>query len=521
MPVARFARDAALFAACYVALDWASYIDPLGPFYITPWNPQPALALAWMLFGGLQHLPVVLVTVFAADLLVRHAPGGIFVSLVTSVVLAGGYAWIAWILRSLVRGLGLRSLRELTVFVATVVGGTALVGTAFIGVLRAAGLLGQVSLPDAWVRFWVGDAVGILVTMPLLLTVSDRERRTRLAALLRKPETLVQGLVLAATIWLVFWGLGGDPGYHFYALFLPLIWIAVRGGMNGAIAALTIVQLGVVAGVHQGAAPAFPVLEIQALMAALALTGLYLGMMVDERSRAEESLRQTLRLAAAGDMAGAIAHELNQPLTALSNYGQSALMVLGNREAPAAALPEIIEKMLQESRRAAEVVRRLRDFFRAGTTRLEPLEAEELLAAVRRIGQQAIGSRPIALEALAEPGAPALYVDRLQIELVIRNLIANAVEAVEKDAGPDKSIRVRVRRAGGDELAVDFVDSGPGLRADMLERVFEPFVSGKPTGMGLGLAISRAIAEAHGGVLEARAAKHGEFHLVLPCLQAG
>ena len=182
MPVARFARDAALFAACYVALDWASYIDPLGPFYITPWNPQPALALAWMLFGGLQHLPVVLVTVFAADLLVRHAPGGIFVSLVTSVVLAGGYAWIAWILRSLVRGLGLRSLRELTVFVATVVGGTALVGTAFIGVLRAAGLLGQVSLPDAWVRFWVGDAVGILVTMPLLLTVSDRERRTRLAA---------------------------------------------------------------------------------------------------------------------------------------------------------------------------------------------------------------------------------------------------------------------------------------------------------------------------------------------------
>ena len=139
MPVARFARDAALFAACYVALDWASYIDPLGPFYITPWNPQPALALAWMLFGGLQHLPVVLATVFAADLLVRHAPGGIFVSLVTSVVLAGGYAWIAWILRVRLRGLGLRSLRDLTLFVAAVVGGTALVGTAFIGVLRSPG----------------------------------------------------------------------------------------------------------------------------------------------------------------------------------------------------------------------------------------------------------------------------------------------------------------------------------------------------------------------------------------------
>jgi signal transduction histidine kinase len=520
MPAARFARDAALFAACYVALDWASYIDPLESFYITPWNPQPALALAWMLFGGLQHLPVVLVTVFAADVLVRHAPGGIFVSLVTSVVLAGGYAWIAWILRSLLRGLSLRSLRELTVFVAAVVGGTALVGTAFVGVLRAAGLLGQVSVPEAWVRFWVGDAVGILVTLPLLLAVSDGERRARFAALVRRPETLVQALVLCLTIWLIFWGLGGDPGHHFYALFLPLIWIAARGGLNAAIAAIAIVQLGIVAGVHRVAVPAYPVLEIQALMAALALTGLYLGMMVDERSRAEESLRQTLRLAAAGDMAGAIAHELNQPLTALANYGQSALMVLGSRDAPAAALPEIIHKMLQESQRAAEVVRRLRDLFRAGTTRLQPLEADELLGAVRRIGQQIIGARPIALEAEAEPGAPALYVDRLQIELVIRNLIANAVEAMDKDARGDKRIRVRVRRAGEAELAVDFLDSGPGLKGEMLERVFEPFVSGKPTGMGLGLAISRAIAEAHGGALEARAATHGEFHLVLPCLQA-
>jgi two-component system, LuxR family, sensor kinase FixL len=370
------------------------------------------------------------------------------------------------------------------------------------------------------VRFWVGDAVGILVTMPLLLAVAHAERRAAFARLVWRPETLVQGLVLAVTLWLVFWGLGGDPGYHFYALFLPLIWIAVRGGMVAAIGAIAIVQLGVVAGVHSHAAPAFPVLEIQALMAALTLTGLYLGMMVDERARAEESLRQTLRLAAAGDMAGAIAHELNQPLTALANYGQSALMVLGNREYAAAALSEIIHKMLQESQRAAEVVRRLRDFFRAGTTRLQTLQAEELLATVRRLGRQIIGSRPITLEAEAEPGTPALYVDGLQIELVIRNLIANAVEAMEKEAPGEKHIRVRVRRAGESELAVDFLDSGPGLDDDMLERVFEPFVSGKASGMGLGLAISRAIAEAHGGVLEARAAKHGEFHLVLPCLQS-
>lgn len=521
MSAARYLRDAAVFAPCYVALDWASYIDPVGPFNITPWNPQPALAIVWMLLGGMHHVPVVLATIFLADVLVRQTPGGYFLTLLTSVTLAGGYAAIAWILRSLLSDLGLRSSRQLTIFAAVVVGGTAIVGAAFIGALRAAELLAMTSLPDAWLRFWIGDAVGILVTAPLLLAAADAERRAGLAALARRRETLLQAIVLVATIWLIFYGLGGDPARHFYVLFLPLIWIAARGGMNGAIVATAIVQLGVVAGIHAETAPAFPVLELQALVAALTLTGLYLGMMVDERERAAEGLRQTLRLAAAGDMAGAIAHELNQPLTALANYGESALMMCTpGSEAQKQLLPAVIGKMLGEAQRASEVVRRLRDFFRSGTTRLEPLSAEELVAAVRRVGQQIIGTKPVSLEVLSEPELPALFVDRMQIELVIRNLMANAVEALQRQPAGEKRIRVRLRREAPDRLCLVFVDSGPGLGAEMVERVFEPFVSGKPTGMGLGLAISRAIAEAHGGALEALPAGHGEFHLVLPCLQS-
>jgi two-component system, LuxR family, sensor kinase FixL len=520
MPALKYLRDAAVFAPCYIALDWASYIDPVGPFNITPWNPQAALAVVWMLLAGLQHMPVVLVTIIAADVVVRHAPGGYFITLLTSVTLAGGYAAIAWILRSLLTDLGLRSSRQLTLFAGVVLGGTAIIGAAFVGALRGADLLAATPVPNAWLRFWIGDAVGILVTAPLLLAAADAERRAGLLALARRRETLVQAVVLVATIWLIFFGLGGDPGHRFYALFVPLIWIAARGGMNGAIVATAIVQLGVVAGIHAETTPDLPVPEIQALVAALTLTGLYLGMMVDERERAAESLRQTLRLAAAGDMAGAIAHELNQPLTALANYGQSALMLLDKNGAEAGALPSIIGKMLEESQRASEVVRRLRDFFRAGTTRLETLSADEIMSAVRRIAQQIIGARPVALEVLSEPDLPPLYVDRMQIELVIRNLIANAVEALEKQNVAERRVRVRLQREGEGHLGVVFVDSGPGVAADMRERVFEPFVSGKPSGMGLGLAISRAIAEAHGGALEARPATHGEFHLVLPCMQS-
>jgi signal transduction histidine kinase len=514
MSALRYLRDAAVFAPCYVALDWASYLDPVGPFNITPWNPQPALALAWMTIGGLAHAPAVFLTIVAADVLVRGAPGGPFITVLSSAVLAAGYGTLAWLLRELLRGgVGLRTARELTSFVAVAVGGTAILGAAFVGVLRGAALIPEAAAPAAWLRFWIGDAVGILVTAPLLFAVADSVRRAALLGLARRRETLAQALVLIATIWLIFAGLPGDPAQHFYFLFVPLIWIAARAGMNGAVVATAIVQLGVVVGIHRTGAGSLPVLELQALVATLTLTGLYLGMTVDERQRAAESLRRSLRLAAAGEMAGALAHEVNQPLTALANYGRSALLLLereNERERPRA----IIAKMLGEAERAAEVVRRLRDFFRAGTTRLEAVPLEELLAAVRRIGASVIGERGVELEVRGDADVAPLYVDRLQVELVLRNLIANSVDAVQ--ATPGGRIEVSVAPEDARRARIVVADNGPGVAPERREAVFEPLVSGKPTGMGLGLAVSRAIAEAHGGSLEARAG--GEFHLVLPCL---
>ena len=86
-------RDAAVFAPCYIALDWASYIQPLGPFNITPWNPQPALAVVWMLLGGLRHAPAVAMTVVLADIVVRHVPGGYAVTRGTALILTAGYGF--------------------------------------------------------------------------------------------------------------------------------------------------------------------------------------------------------------------------------------------------------------------------------------------------------------------------------------------------------------------------------------------------------------------------------------------
>ncbi len=520
MKLLRYLRDAAVFAPCYIALDWASYIDPVGPFNITPWNPQPALAIVWMMLGGLVHAPAVMATIMLADIVVRHAPGGYAITVMTALILACGYAGIAGVLKSLLSDTGLRSTRQLTIFATVVVAGTCMVGAAFIGMLSASGLLTGTTFGNAWIRFWIGDAVGILVTSPLLFAASDTARRSAILGLARQPEALVQAMVLGAAVWLIFEGFGGDPSRQFYLLFLPLIWIAVRFGMNGAILATAIVQMGVVLGVHSDAGASLPVVELQALLVALTLTGLFLGVTVDQRQRAEAGLRHTLRLAAAGEMAGAIAHEVNQPLTAVTNYGRSAQMLLARDRSGPPQAQEIIGKILAEAERAAEVVRRLRDFFRAGTTRLEEVRVDDLLSAARRMADRAIEGRMIEFGIENPPPAPALYVDRLQIEVVLRNLIVNAVESVVAAHRKDGRIGISVRRHDDRHLKIVLTDNGPGISAASRESLFEPFVSGKPTGMGLGLAVSRAIAEAHGGSLEAARVAHGEFHLVLPCVQS-
>ncbi|HYY60445.1 MAG TPA: MASE1 domain-containing protein [Burkholderiales bacterium] len=517
MLAGRSLRDAAVFVPCYIALDWASYIHPLGPFNITPWNPQPALAIAWMMLASGMQIPVVFATIALADVLVRHTPGGYAITLASAAVLAAGYAAIAWALKTLLRDAGLHTARDLALFATVVVAGTGVVGAAFVALLEVSRMLQLGSFTDAWLRFWLGDAVGILVTAPLLLAAADDRRRPAFLALARRAEPWAQALVLAATLWIIFAGLGGDPAHHFYLLFLPLIWIAMRSGMNGAVVATGIVQLGVVLGIHQEARLDVPVLELQVLVSALTLTGLFLGVVVDERMRAETRLHESLRLAAAGEMAGAIAHEVNQPLTALTNYGRSAQMLLAGAEM--ADLEAIIVKMLHEADRAAEVVRRLRDFFRTGTTRLERVSVPDLVAAARRIGETAAAGRGIAIEASSGDALPELFIDRLQVELILRNLLANAVEALAMAPQRAGRIRVAAERHDAGHVRIVVADNGPGIPSEARESLFEPFVSGKPSGMGLGLAVSRAIAEAHGGSLAAAAAPHGEFHLVLPCVQ--
>ncbi len=507
--------DALLLIAGYVALDWASFFHPLHGLNITPWNPAPALGLVFLLRYGWKAAWPLALAVLLAEVWVRDLPVALPVSLAIAAMLAAGYGAIGELLRRRLGGLVIFSDRGgMLQWTGIVVVGTLLTSLAFVLALVALGLIPPEDWRQAVGRYWIGDGVGILVTMPLLWMLFDEQGRAQLGATLMRLDTVWHVLLAAAALWVAF-GLGAESEFkYFYVLFLPVVWAAARQGLAGAVLSAALIQTGIVVAVQSLGFAAVTAFEIQALTLVLALVGFFVGIVVDAQQRISAELRQTLRLAAAGEMAGAIAHELNQPLTALSAYGTACEELLARGDT-GESLKNAIRLMVSESFRAAEVVRRLRDFFRTGTTRLEPIPLAELLPAAAAPFRARAAQAGVEL-ALAPAPEGIVMADRPQLEVVIRNLLANAFDAVAGRPAGSRQVRLSAEAEGPDRVCIKVEDSGPGLSGTAAARLFEPFSSTKSSGLGLGLAISRAIAEAHGGSLRAEVGGHGVFRLQLP-----
>ena len=343
----RYAGLIAGYLVAYVALDWASYIYPVAPpLAITPWNPAPGLSVALLLRFGTRNGPWLFVAALLADLLVRgpHAPWPLL--LVAAALPAIVYTAFAAALRS--AALRFRpdfsTLHDATLFVAATVLATAGLALVFVGLFHAAGELttgggsaagGNLAAAGYWqaaAHFWIGDLIGVLVTAPLLLVLSRRRRvgRRRSAA-----ERIAQLAAILAALWIVFESGWAEELKLFYVLFLPLVWIAMRHGIEGTVIATAIIQVGLIAAMRAAGYATRDVLEFQVLLVAVALTGLFLGMTVSERWAIARQLRareieldRSLRLAGASEMASALAHELNQPLAAIGSYVRACQLML-------------------------------------------------------------------------------------------------------------------------------------------------------------------------------------------------
>ncbi|MEO7578380.1 MAG: ATP-binding protein, partial [Massilia sp.] len=507
--------------ALYVGLDWLSYIEPLFGLNITPWNPDPALGLVYWMRVGRRAAAPWLLAVLISEGLVRGLPAGALATLVTSAVLVLGYALTGEALRArFVTQVTLSTRRRLTVWLAIVVSGAALTGTAYIALLHLAGMIPPGELGRAILRYSLGDVVGVVGTMPLLWNLSGAEGRAGLRAMLRDWESLAYVASAVLLVLGIFYGVVGNSQYrHFYFLFMPIIWAATRHGIKGTGLVAFVMQLAIIVVARFGPGALLPFAELQLLGLALALVGFFIGVLVDEQRQAAGELKHSMRLVAAGEMAAALAHELNQPMTALAAYGRASEHLL-KRGDTGPLLTQTIGKLVQEAGRAAEVVRRLREFFRTGAMHLETANMADIMAAIS--GQFALqcNADEVVLDTDAVPPL-AIRVDRLQIELVLRNLVANAMDAVQ--AQPDGARRIRVwgEALAGGRLCISVEDSGAGVSKTVMARLFEPFVSGKSSGLGLGLVLSRNIVEAHGGTLWAEVGERGMFRFILPLVETG
>ena len=217
------------------------------------------------------------------------------------------------------------------------------------------------------------------------------------------------------------------------------------------------------------------------------------------RQRAE--LAHLSRVAMLGELSGSMAHELNQPLTAILSNAQAAQRFLAGDQADLAEVRDILADIVAEDKRAGEIIRRLRLLLKKGEVQHQPLNVNEVVQEVLKLVRSDLVNQNVTAQTELAPDLPVVHGDRVQLQQVLLNLVMNACEAM---AGAEKSARqltIRTDRSEDGSVRVSVADCGPGIAPEKLEQIFESFYTTKPQGMGLGLTVCRTIITAHHGKL--------------------
>lgn len=236
-----------------------------------------------------------------------------------------------------------------------------------------------------------------------------------------------------------------------------------------------------------------------------------------QQRRHQDELAHTARLVTLGELASGIAHEINQPLAAVMNYvgaSQRYLQSLGSNPQSAERVAQGLERIAEHAEHASEVIKRLRAFLRKGQRRMQALDVAEVAREAVRLCAWEAGAAQVVIEERLPAGLPSVFADRVLLEQVLLNLLRNAIEA-NREANPQAASRVVIsaRLMPGAGIDVEVLDEGPGLDAVALERIFTPFYTSKPEGLGLGLSMSRSIIEGFGGSLEGEPMEEGGLRM--------
>ncbi len=608
---------AVCFVVSYVFLDWVTYFQPVLQLGITPWNPHTGLMLTFLLRLGARWMPVAALAAFLAEIIVRDTPAAPLLLAASSLWIAGVYSAIAHLLGRDAPQEAIRLLSQTARFLMYAVLGGLLVAFGYIGLFVADGVLPLDSASDSLARYFVGDLNGMLMFVPLMSS-AGQWRSAWQQVRQRWVEFVSQAIVIVLLVWWIFGLEVADRLRHFYPLFVPVIWIALRWGASGALLGTVAIQIAIL--VVNGTSTSTPFIELQFLMLTLCVTGFLLGAVVSERAEAlarvaarevelrawlatapdavitvspdgvprntnavarrlfgilgephpnpplssllpdfrlreregrlavtgartdgttfpaeiawvkleapaqpgwlvivrdstereqaqaqaresDRVLARAMRFAVAGELASALAHELNQPITALVSYLRASEILAAPLAREDHRLGETLGKAAGEAIRAARVLRRLRDFYQGGgRKRTSAVSIEECCAVVVRALEPRFQSEGIAFQTQIASDVPRIDSDDMQLEIVLHNMLANAIDAVSSRNPSERAVALRVG-VFGDQVVLAVEDSGPGVSSDVLNTLFEPFNTSKTDGMGLGLAISRSLLRAQGGEL--------------------
>ena len=252
----------------------------------------------------------------------------------------------------------------------------------------------------------------------------------------------------------------------------------------------------------------------------------YFALVVDvtDRKRAEQESRQIRdelahagRIATMGELTAALAHEINQPLAAILTNAQAAKRFLSAPSPDLDELREILHDIVDDDARAGEVIRRIRSLVKNEPSDVRPLDLNVVLEEVIRLLHSDAMIRRIVVMHELDPDLPKIDGDRIQLQQVLLNLLLNAFDAMGDSLARERVVRIRSRRVDS-EVLVTVSDRGPGIPEEDLDKLFEPFRSTKPGGLGMGLSISRSIVTSHGGRMwaENNTTARGDFRFQPP-----
>jgi signal transduction histidine kinase len=550
-PLARLA----LFALVHGTITWLGLYFAAQKAHVSAVWPSSGVALTALLLSRARHWPALVLVAIAVEVAVYY-PGHLPLPYTVAICTGNSLEALtgAWLLRrhagfrpSLERVRDVLALGGLAVMLSTLVGATP---TALLLVLH-----GKIAWPDLgshWRVFWMSDAMGVLLVAPLLLTWAtrglegwSRARLLELATLL-----LVLGLLMSAFFH---WAPLDASAYHpaSYLAFPFILWAALRFEARGTAAALAVLAAVVLSHTLVGSGPFARGLKgldihgarlvlLQSFLAAAGISGLLLAAALSERRRAQETvsnlnhqLRQSLdalattqqelvrreRLAALGELAASVAHEVRNPLAAMSNSVASLTQRASPEDDPVSW--GLLGVMGEEIARLDHLINGLLDFAR-------PVEPRLFFQSLGSVVEEALEvslrsrSRPEQLQVTCTLEAlPDIPLDAQLLHLALSNLFINALQAMPQGGSLQVELRREVRE--GQPLAcLAITDTGTGITPEVMGRMFEPFYTTKASGTGLGLAIVRRIIEAHHGEVRVRSTlgQGTTFHVHLPLGQS-